>query len=91
MALSQPVLPCKAPPLVIFQAERLWRSVAGFGGLLIHCVPGTAPAFLSLPPVYKFIKYPQGSQSPAAREGSREVIHIAEHTVSEGPAGFGEG
>lgn len=63
-------------------------ALQGFTGLLIHCVPGTVPGFPSLPLAYKFIKYPQGSQSPEAREDSRKVIHIANHTVSEGPAGL---
>lgn len=48
----------------------------GFMGLLIHCVPGTIPGFPALPPAYRFIKYPQGSQSPEAGAGCRKVIHI---------------
>lgn len=63
-------------------------ALQGFAGLLIHCVPGTAPGFPSLPPVYKFIKYSQGSQSPEARGDSRKVIRIVNHTVFEGPAGL---
>lgn len=54
----------------------------GFTGLFIHSVPGTAPGFPSLPPVYKLIKYPQGCQSPEARGDSKKVIiHTASQTL----------
>lgn len=81
MALLQAALPRKHHPLWFSRQKGSGAALQGYGGLLIHRVLGTDPASLLLPPVYKFIKYPRGSQSLEAGE-DRKVIHIADHAGS---------